>query len=177
MDAKERIEKVTRAMLCMERYPWEQGEASQALLELGDYENAYLMAHDAVLRQSPDGRLGTTFYRDHVAMFGDTSTVTDAVNNGQAVLYFAEKNHDASFLEAARKQIAFLMETAPRAKNGAISHVLDLSLIHISAGRAQDQLLKMYKMRRLCESLPLAGDSDGRAENDLRGGRGHCRAR
>ena len=125
MDAKERIEKVTRAMLCMERYPWEQGEASQALLELGDYENAYLMAHDAVLRQSPDGRLGTTFYRDHVAMFGDTSTVTDAVNNGQAVLYFAEKNHDASFLEAARKQIAFLMETAPRAKNGAISHVLD----------------------------------------------------
>ena len=46
-----------------------------------------------------------------------------------------------------------------------------------AAGRAQDQLLKMYKMRRLCESLPLAGDSDGRAENDLRGGRGHCRAR
>lgn len=125
MNVKERIEKVTRAMLCMERYPWEQGEASQALLELGDYENAYLMAHDAVLRQSLDGRLGTTFYRDHVAMFGDTTTVTDAVNNGQAVLYFAEKNGDESFMEAARKQIDFLKNTAPRAKNGAISHVLD----------------------------------------------------
>jgi unsaturated rhamnogalacturonyl hydrolase len=124
MDTGRLIEKVKNAMLCMERYPWEQGEASQALIELGDYESAYLMAHDAVLRQSPDGRLGTTFYIDHVAMFGDTITATDAANNGQAVLYFAQQGNE-EFMKASHKMLDFLMKKAPRAQNGAISHVLD----------------------------------------------------
>ncbi len=123
MNPDELIKKVTTALLCMERYPWEQGEASQALLELGEVETAYLLAHDAVLRQSLDGRLGTTFYRDHVAMFGDTSTVTDPAINGQAVCYFAENTGDPVFKQAAEKQLNYLMHKAPRAKSGALSHV------------------------------------------------------
>jgi len=43
MKRKEAMDKVKRAMLAMQRYPWEQGVASQAILALGDYELAFLM--------------------------------------------------------------------------------------------------------------------------------------
>lgn len=46
---------VKSAMLSIQRYPWEQGVCAQALWELGDETTAIAMAHDAVLRQQPDG--------------------------------------------------------------------------------------------------------------------------
>jgi hypothetical protein len=105
MKRKEAIDKVKRAMLAMQRYPWEQGIASQAILALGDYELAFLMARDAVLRQSHEGRLGTAFYKDDVAIMGDDYTVTDPAANGEAVLYFAETTGDSFFKDAIQKQI------------------------------------------------------------------------
>jgi hypothetical protein len=50
--------RVKIAMLTMQRQAWEQGVASQALLELGEKELVLMMAREAVLRQWPDGRLG-----------------------------------------------------------------------------------------------------------------------
>ncbi len=51
------IQKVKYAMLSLQRAAWEQGVAAQALLELGETNLVVLMAQEAVLRQSPDGRL------------------------------------------------------------------------------------------------------------------------
>ena len=51
------IDKVKTAMLTMQRATWEQGVAMQAMLELGEEKLLILMAKDAVLRQSADGRL------------------------------------------------------------------------------------------------------------------------
>jgi hypothetical protein len=52
------VHKVIYAMLSMQRRAWEQGVASQALLELGEKELVILLAKDAVVNQKKDGRLG-----------------------------------------------------------------------------------------------------------------------
>ena len=67
------MNKVVLAMLSMQRATWEQGVAMQALLELGEKELVILMARDAVLRQSDDGRL---------AMLGEEHALTDAASPG-----------------------------------------------------------------------------------------------
>jgi len=133
MDKQERIQKVKLALLCMQRYPWEQGTATQGFLELGDYEAAYLLANNAVSRQSNEGRLGAAFYKDDVAIFGDDVTVTDPATNGEAVLYFAkEKNIDA-FFKAAEKQKDWLLELAPRTDTGVLCHVLNKKQVWVDS--------------------------------------------
>ncbi len=111
-------------MLAMQRYSWEQGVASQAILALGDYELTFLMARDAALRQSHDGRLGTAFYRDDVAIMGDDYTVTDPAANGEAVLYAAKTTGGRLFKDAIQKQIDWLITKAPRTSEGVLSHVI-----------------------------------------------------
>ena len=59
----EKIPKVVRAMLAMQRRAWEQGVASQALLELGETELVVLFAKDALVNQTKDGMLGVTKYQ------------------------------------------------------------------------------------------------------------------
>ena len=60
------IEKVKAALFTMQRRTWEQGVAMQAMLETGEEELTILMAKDAVLYQSADGRL---------AMIGEDSEI------------------------------------------------------------------------------------------------------
>ena len=68
---------VINAMLAMQRRAWEQGVASQALLELGETELVILLAKDAVVNQKKDGRLGLNE--------GDRP-VADPASNGEPVL-------------------------------------------------------------------------------------------
>jgi rhamnogalacturonyl hydrolase YesR len=117
------LENVKTAMLTMQRFPWEQGVASQALLELGDLLTAELLARDAVLRQSDDGRLGTAFYRDDIAIFGDDITVTDSSTNGEVVQFIGLKKNNEKFLHAADKQLRWLTEDAPKTDCGILCHV------------------------------------------------------
>ena len=72
------VEKAITAMLCMQRMGWEQGTASQALMAAGHKEMAILFAHDAVVRQTKDGRLG---------IVGSDPGVTDPASNGEAVMF------------------------------------------------------------------------------------------
>ena len=76
------LDKVKLAMLSLQRATWEQGVAMQAMLELGDSDLVILMAKDAVLRQSQDGRL---------AMLGEEFALSDAACPGEAVLWAAKK--------------------------------------------------------------------------------------
>ncbi len=133
MKGKAPIEKIKNAMLAMQRYPWEQGIASQAVLALGDYDLAYLMARDAVLRQSHEGRLGTAFYRDDVAIMGDDYTATDPAANGVAVLYFAETTGEKFFKDGIQRQVDWLLNKALRASEGVISHVISKKQVWVDS--------------------------------------------
>lgn len=109
-----RIELVKHAMLAVQRYPWEQGVCAQALYELGDIPAAVAMAHDAVMRQSPDGRL---------AVPAANNTVTDPAANGEAVWRAWEITGDSYYKEGAEKMLDYLLRRAPRTANGTICHI------------------------------------------------------
>jgi unsaturated rhamnogalacturonyl hydrolase len=114
MSNKEMINKVTRALLSMQRYNWEQGVAAQAFLELGDTEMAALFAKEAILRQDEDGRLG---------MIGGGSAVTDPAANGEAVLYTARVTGDKNMAVAAEKMLDWLLNKAPKNNEGTLYHL------------------------------------------------------
>jgi unsaturated rhamnogalacturonyl hydrolase len=91
-----------------------EGVAAQAFLELGRRDVAVLMAREAVVRQLPDGRLG---------MVGDGHAVTDPSANGEPVLFAARLTGDPVLETAAKRQLAWLMERAPRTADGTLYHV------------------------------------------------------
>ena len=110
---KYKTELVSRAMLAIQRYPWEQGVCAQALYETGDFITSAAMAHDAVLRQRPDGRL---------AVIGDNIAVTDPAASGEPVWRAYEMTGQAFYKEGAMKMLDYLLEKAPRTKDGIIYH-------------------------------------------------------
>ncbi|MBE6758674.1 MAG: GNAT family N-acetyltransferase [Ruminococcaceae bacterium] len=113
MTMKAKTEIVKSAMLAVQRYPWEQGVCAQALWELGDTDAAVAMAHDAMLRQQPDGRL---------AVINENIAVTDPAANGEAVWRAYELTGDERFRESAERMLDYLLHTAPRTDNGAVCH-------------------------------------------------------
>lgn len=108
-----KVELVKKAMLAVQRYPWEQGVCAQALLELGDVTTAIAMAHDAVLRQKEDGRL---------AVINENIAVTDPAANGEVVWRAYEKTGDPRYREAAERMLQYLLHQAPRTANSCICH-------------------------------------------------------
>lgn len=118
------IEKVTRAMLTMQRASWEQGVAAQALLELGNDELVYLMAKEAILRQQKDGRLSVV-YTDN--------GVTDPACSGEPVLYTYQRTGEEEFKQASDKMLEWLLEKAPRSKSGIIYHTLNAPTIWVDS--------------------------------------------
>jgi unsaturated rhamnogalacturonyl hydrolase len=113
MDRYLRLEKVKKALLAMQRWPWEQGVTAQAFLEIGDAETAALMAFEAVTNQHKDGRL---------AMKYDRGAATDPAANGEAVLRMGEALNDARLKQAARKMLEYLLYRAPKTRDGIIYH-------------------------------------------------------
>lgn len=109
----DKIAKVGRAMLGMQRATWEQGVAMQAMLESGEEELVILMAKDAVLRQSKDGRL---------AMLGEEFALSDAASPGEAVLWAAGKTGDSFLKEGFDKMLDYILHKAPRNRDGIIYH-------------------------------------------------------
>lgn len=109
------INKVREAMLTMQRASWEQGVAAQSLMESGKHELAYLMAKEAVLRQTVNGRLAV-LYTDN--------GVTDPAANGPVVKKMGEKFGDTSLVNAAQEMLAYLLNEAPRNEDGTFYHIL-----------------------------------------------------
>lgn len=117
---KSTLEKVKLAMLSMQRATWEQGVAMQAMLESGEEELVILMAKDAVLRQSPDGRL---------AMLGEEFALSDACSPGEAVLWAAQKTGDETLMNGFNKLLDYILNKAPRNKEGIIYHFTNIPQI------------------------------------------------
>ena len=116
-------EKVRDAMLCMQRASWEHGVAAQALLEGGD-DMVYLMAKEAALRQTKDGRL---------SVVNSDNGITDPAASGEMVLRMAEKTGDKELVEANEKMLDYLLQNAPRSASGTIYHTLNAPEIWIDS--------------------------------------------
>ena len=114
------LEKVKLAMLSMQRATWEQGVAMQAMLELGESNLVILMAKDAVLRQSADGRL---------AMLGEEFALSDAASPGEAVLWAARSTGDAVLMAGFNKMLDYVLTRAPRTSEGIIFHFTNIPQI------------------------------------------------
>jgi rhamnogalacturonyl hydrolase YesR len=121
---KEKELRVIRAMLCMQRYSWEQGVAAQALLESGYIEEAVLLAMDAALRQEPSGRLG---------VMGEEKAATDPAANGEAVLHAWRRTGDPKLKEAADRMLRYLLEKAPKIGGGVLSHLTNRHQIWVDS--------------------------------------------
>ncbi len=104
---------VMMAMLCAQRYPWEQGTAAQALYEAGESSAWLQMAYDSVTRSLPDGRL---------AMLGSREAVADPASAGEVCLRAYQKTGQQRFLKAAQGMLDYLMHKAPRTDDGLICH-------------------------------------------------------
>jgi unsaturated rhamnogalacturonyl hydrolase len=118
------VEKVKMAMLSMQRHAWEQGVAMQSLLEWGDRDMVVMMAREAVLRVSPDGRLGQVC---------DNHGVTDPGSNGEGVLFAAKATHDSVLQSAADRMLEYFLKTAPRTEDGTFHHIDDKPQIWIDS--------------------------------------------
>ncbi|KAG9128275.1 hypothetical protein FRC07_001916 [Ceratobasidium sp. 392] len=141
----QKIELAKTAMLASIRTSWEQGTASDALAEL-DYPQYSIYGFDnsmkpypypcplsarktnpkfviqfglsAAVRQSPDGRLSQQIND------GLDGAALDGASSGLAVLIGSlyKNAHSDLFNAAAKKQMDYLLNTAPRTATGAISH-------------------------------------------------------
>lgn len=109
-----KLDLVKKAILTMQRYPWEQGVTAQAMLEAGEKEWAILLAREAVHRSSPDGR---------VANMGSFPGITDPCANGEAIGFAKAETKDSIFAEAFDKLLIWAMISAPRNENGIVYHV------------------------------------------------------
>lgn len=118
------VQKVKTALLSMQRASWEQGVSMQAMWESGDFEMAYLMAKEAVLRQLSDGRLSVV-YTDN--------GVTDPAASGEVVFRMAEKTGEVELTEAWKKMLGYLLTKAPRSADGILYHVLNAPEFWIDA--------------------------------------------
>jgi len=118
------VEKVRMAMLSMQRHAWEQGVAMQALLEWGDRDMVVMMAREAVLRISPDGRLGQVW---------DNHGVTDPGSNGEGVIFAAKATDDPALKSGADRMLEYFLKTAPRTKDGTFHHIDDKPQVWIDS--------------------------------------------
>ena len=114
------LEKVKQAMFSMQRATWEQGVAMQAMLELGEKDMVVLMAKEAILRQSGDGRL---------AMLGEEFALSDAASPGEAVLWAAKATGDQKLMDGFNKMLDYLLHKAPRDKAGNVYHFTNVPQI------------------------------------------------
>jgi len=118
------VEKVKTALLSMQRASWEQGVSMQAMWEYGDTEMAYLMAKEAVLRQTKEGRLSVV-YTDN--------GVTDPAASGEVVFQMAKQTGEQEFIEANKKMLDYLLNKAPKSTDGILYHVLNAPEFWIDA--------------------------------------------
>ena len=108
------LENVRRATLAMQRYSWEQGVVAQAFLELGDKENAVMLALEGAHRQIADGRC---------AQIGEPCAVTDPCAVGEALIYAFEATGDAYFKRALDALLHWALRVAPRNAEGTVYHL------------------------------------------------------
>lgn len=108
------LNRVKYAMLCMARQCWEQGVAAQAMLECGDSDTMIQLARDCVVRQNADGRLCDVEV---------TPAIVDPAVCVEPVRAAGELLGDVSYLQAAQRNVEYLLHDAPATPDGARYHL------------------------------------------------------
>jgi len=100
------------ALLTMQRHSWEQGVASHAAIDSRRLDLARLLAHDAIVRQDADGRLGAT---------GDGGLVNSGAC-GEVVALLA-RDGDPVAETALDRQAQWFAQGCPRGGSGILYHM------------------------------------------------------
>ena len=108
------IPRATAAALAMQRRDWEQGILAQAFLETGDNDNLIRLTKAAIVQRTADGRLA-------VVVSGGP---TDPAMGGEGYWKAAHLTGDREIQDAVRGMLDYLLQTAPRAADGTLYHVL-----------------------------------------------------
>lgn len=109
------INRVKFAMLCMARQCWEQGVAAQAMLECGDEPAFLLLARDCIVRQNADGRLCDV---EGTPALVDPAVCVEPVQEAGKIL------KDETYLQAAKKNVDYLLHDCPASNDGARYHLM-----------------------------------------------------
>ena len=108
------VEKVSTALLSMQRYSWEQGVTMQAFLEMGQLDMVCAMAFESINRSIADGR---------AAVIGVTDGVTDHCSIGEG-LKKAYELTGSEFLDKGCQELRkWALERAPRNEAGIVYHL------------------------------------------------------
>ena len=108
------VEKVSTALLSMQRYSWEQGVTMQAFLEMGQLDTVCAMAFESINRSIEDGR---------AAVIGVTDGVTDHCSIGEGLKKACELTGN-EFLGKGRQELRkWALERAPRNEAGIVYHL------------------------------------------------------
>ena len=101
-----------KALLAMQRHPWEQGVASHAAIDSDRLDLARLLARDAIVRQDAQGRLGAT---------GDAGLVNCGAC-GEAVALLAREG-DVAAASSLDRQSRWFADGCPRGESGVLYHI------------------------------------------------------
>lgn len=108
------ISKVKSAMLCIQRFHWEQGCVAQAILEYdGPSDEVLRLCEAAVFRSVADGRIG---------VMDKNEAVNDPAAIGEALIIVGRHYNRSSFITAADKLYQYLKFKAPRTEDGILYH-------------------------------------------------------
>lgn len=151
METTEKIQKVKRALLSMQRHSWEQGVAAHVFLDLGEKDMVTALAMSAVMRQTEDGR---------AAVMGSDQAVTDPCAPGEAIAEAWRLTGDPIFEDALNRLLDWALHRAPRTSCGVICHVIGpkqvwadscymLPTFLAAAGHAQEAVEQMEGYHRL----------------------------
>ena len=108
----EKVQKAKLALLTMIRHQWEHGVAAHAFIDSGDDTIAVMLAHEAVYRQMPDGRL---------AGVSHTTNITDPCVCGESVMFAYRLTGDEKYRRAAAKMLEYI-DSAPADADGLQLH-------------------------------------------------------
>lgn len=105
--------RVLAALLGMQRQSWEQGVAGHAALDLGLGDLVPVLAHDAVTRQTPTGKLAEI----------DGAGTVNCASAAEVVLHQARAGGDGRLAAAYDRQVRWVREDCPRAADGTVFHL------------------------------------------------------
>ena len=116
-------QRVLLALLGMQRHSWEQGVAGHAFLDLGLDDLAEVVARDAVVHQTPDGRLAEL----------DDAGLVNSGAAGELVRWAARRSGDRGLADAVERQVRWIREDAPRAGDGTLFHLAGLREVWVDS--------------------------------------------
>ena len=124
----DKIKAVRDALMCLQRYQWEQGCTAQAIIELeGVNDDVLRLCQAAAMRSSVDGRIG-------VMERGQTNVqINDPAALGEPLLLSYKKTGDKFYKDVADKLYFYIKNRAPKTIDGITYHFSHINQVWVDA--------------------------------------------